>query len=291
MFCRIVRRSWGPILEDVARQHGAVHVADLGSFSGSVQAALIAQEALALTVAASGRMGVCTWSHARALLVSARERRLPHFAVAVTRLCAQGYTVYVRPFGGLAVPLDAGVVCVTAFGPREWAQQDAFCDLAALLVQAFAPWCSAAVGEVPAAYCPGRFDLATAGMKWAGIAQRRVRGATLVSAFVNVLQSPERVQAVRSFYAAACPPDPPPVHVRSERIGSLQQVAGCPGKRSDIPEPARVQDAIVDVLVGWGARCMGSDSSPLDAVVAEVRKRYEAGDEPREWIGFTGLPR
>jgi octanoyl-[GcvH]:protein N-octanoyltransferase len=268
-----------------------MQVADLGSFSGSVQAALIAQEALALTVAANGRMGVCTWSHDRALLVSARERRLPDFAAAVTSLCAQGYTVCVRPFGGLAVPLDAGVVCVTAFGPREWAQQDAFCDLAALLVQAFAPWCDAAVGEVPAAYCPGRFDIATDGMKWAGIAQRRVRGATLVSAFVNVLQSPGRVQAVRSFYTVACPTDPPPVQIRSERVGSLQEVAGFAGKRSDIPEPARLQGAIVDVLVGWGARRMRGDCSPQDAVVASVRRRYEAGDEPREWIGFTGLPR
>lgn len=268
-----------------------MHVSDLGYFAGSVQAALILQEAFALTMAGDGEIAVCTWRHARALLVSARERRLPDFDAAVADVQAQGYTVCIRSFGGLAVPLDPGVVCVTACGPQEWGQHEAFSDLAALLAQAAARWCKAEVGEVPGAYCPGRFDIATGGRKWAGIAQRRVRGATLVSAFVNVEPNPQRAAVVRAFYARACACAPPPVLVRPERVGSLQEVATSGDAHAGVLASTDLLVAIVSVLEDWGARCHRFARSPGDEVVESVRQRYEAGAGTREWIGFTGLPR
>lgn len=176
-------------------------------YRGMAQAPLAAGEALALQARASRRSFLHVWQHAGALMLGPRDGRLPRARDAVRVLACRGVSSAVRPFGGGAVPLDPGVVCLTWIIPGEIGLSQAFEAYAAWLVRACprVPGIPAPrTGEIPDAYCPGRYDLSIAGVKFAGLAQRRLAGVVSVSAFVNVGEpSQERENLVREFYALA----------------------------------------------------------------------------------------
>ncbi|HEX7055992.1 MAG TPA: biotin--protein ligase [Bacilli bacterium] len=149
------------------------------------------------------------WRHNRAFVLGLRDRRLPFAETAMRELTAQGYSVCVRNSGGAAVPLDPGVVNISAIIPKPQAKADIradFVEMAQLIRATVARISGLAIkdGEVGGAYCPGEFDLSAAGKKFCGISQRRQIGAIVVQAFVNVEgDSGKRAEAVRHFYQTA----------------------------------------------------------------------------------------
>lgn len=181
--------------------HDGDHVTDV----------FLQQEALTLYAAILRQPILFLWGHPRALLLGARDRTLPCLKESTREALKQGYEVVVRPFGGLLVPLDYGVLNVTWITPDALTIEDGFWKVTRFLQQVCMPFGDLQVGEVLGSYCPGRFDLSLHGLKVAGLAQRKVRQATAISAFVNVHSTGvQREEIVRNFYQAAlCHADSP----------------------------------------------------------------------------------
>ncbi len=183
------------------------------------------QEALTLYAAELGYPILFLWGHPKALLLGARERTLPCLLDSVRAAVREGYEVIVRPFGGLLVPLDVGVLNVTWITHETLSIEDGFWKITKFLQHVCRASGDLQVGEVQGSYCPGRFDLSIQGRKIAGIAQRKVRQATAISAFVNVYsQGIQREKIIRDFYETAlCKIDPPPwlPNILEGTVGSL----------------------------------------------------------------------
>jgi lipoate-protein ligase A len=117
------------------------------------------------------------WENPRALVVTARESRLPAFDSACRALAADGWPVVLRDSGGTAVPHGPGILEVSLALPLDRlpphaleAIYGALCEpvriaLAELGVET-------AYGEVEGSFCDGRFNLVAGGRKIAGTSQR-----------------------------------------------------------------------------------------------------------------------
>ncbi len=174
----------------------------------------VEQEAQALFCRELGHPVLHVWAHERCLLLGARDASLPGASRAILEATERGLHVAVRPFGGLAIPLDSGVANVTLMLPGAWSLDEAFATLCDWLSRACAPYGPVSIGEVPGAYCPGRYDLSIAGVKFAGVAQRRIAAATAVSAFVNVIENGlDREGVIDDFYRTAAGISPAPSFV------------------------------------------------------------------------------
>lgn len=173
------------------------------------------------------------WSNHKTLVLGVRDAQLPGASVAVEHFRKTGWDLLVRSSGGALVPLDAGVVNLSFIYQHpvgflgidedfRWLAQR-LTDLFAL----FVPRDAIEVGEVHGSYCPGRFDISISGQKICGISQRRSARATLLHAFINVLDDGgARAQVAASFYQLAANGEPPAIHLESARIGSLQGASG-----------------------------------------------------------------
>jgi octanoyl-[GcvH]:protein N-octanoyltransferase len=179
----------------------------------SAEAALARQQAL------GDQIETCTaapllmvWRCQPALLVSRTETRLPHFAEARDRLLSTGWPVFMRKSGGSACPLAPGTVQISMI---EVAAADATMNGKYAFVAEFIRALLRGYGieshieSVAAAYCPGRFDIAVAQKKIAGISQRWFRNArgircVTTAASINVEEAPELLaDLVTRFYGAA----------------------------------------------------------------------------------------
>jgi len=140
------------------------------------------------------------WRHRGALALGYRDTRLPGWREAADRIAARGFAVAVRPSGGLAVPLDPGVLNISLFYPDPTgAVEPGFRAMHRLLAACLRSLgLEPRVGEVPGGYCPGRSDMSVGGRKVAGVSQRRTRGAAGVMAFLLV----EGEGAARGWLAA-----------------------------------------------------------------------------------------
>lgn len=173
-------------------------------YQGSALVPLVEQEAWMLWARDQKTAVLHFWRHQKAVLLGARDATLLRAKEAAESLCAEGYAVTVRAFGGLAVAIDDGVLNVTLMLPGTPPLDAAFHHLSTLLQEGLSAFAPLVVAEVPGSYCPGRFDLSVAGQKIIGIAQRRVGGIVAVSAFVNVCgQADLREAAVRQYYQLA----------------------------------------------------------------------------------------
>lgn len=148
------------------------------------------------------------WRHRQAFVLGSRDAKLPQAASAVQLLNRQGYRTAVRHSGGAAVPLDLGVVNLSLILPvagNELNPEPHFEQIVALIKRALGTTGERVeAGEIAGAYCPGSYDLAIAGQKFCGIAQRRLARAVVVQAFV-LLEGTGRAygEQARSFYALA----------------------------------------------------------------------------------------
>ena len=139
------------------------------------------------------------------LAFSRRETHLPGFESAVTLAAGFGFAPVVRPTGGRAVSYDQSCLVmdvIDAVASRHLGQQEAFAEAAGAISRALsACGVDAQVGEIPGEYCPGAFSVnARRTVKIAGISQRVISGARLVSAMIPVSPSPFVVEALSAVY-------------------------------------------------------------------------------------------
>ncbi|GED69860.1 hypothetical protein BRE01_35620 [Brevibacillus reuszeri] len=171
------------------------------------------------------------WRHERAMVLGSRDAKLPHAVEAIRELQMRGYETAVRQSGGAAVPLAPGVVnlsLVMPAGAVDLNPEPFFVQMVELIRAALGTDGERMhSGEVAGAYCPGSYDLAMNGLKFCGIAQRRLTRAVAVQAFVNVEGSGrEYGEQVRAFYRVAA--QGTTVHnypqVQPERMASLAEL-------------------------------------------------------------------
>ncbi|HEX6388841.1 MAG TPA: hypothetical protein VFZ89_05335 [Solirubrobacteraceae bacterium] len=124
----------------------------------------------------------------------------PGYRAAAAAARAGGFAPVLRQPGGHAAAYDGGSVCLDVVRPEPDALpalQERFAEAAELIAGALRGLgVDARVGELPGEYCPGSSSVNAAGrIKLAGIAQRVVRGGSLLGAVV-VVAGTERIRPV-----------------------------------------------------------------------------------------------
>lgn len=130
----------------------------------------------------------------------------PGYAAAQAAARAHGFVPVLRLGGGRAAAYHRGCVVLELLTPevqvvrgteRRFARAAQL--VAGTLRELDVP---AQVGELPGEYCPGRHSVHAGGVKLAGIAQRSVRGASLVTGFVAVEGGAALRAVLEDVYAA-----------------------------------------------------------------------------------------
>jgi octanoyl-[GcvH]:protein N-octanoyltransferase len=179
---------------------------------------------------------------------------------------AHGYTPLLRLGGGHAAGYDAGSVLVELIRPVETIADgvhERFGAATALLVESLAPLGIAAqVGELPGEYCAGQWSINAAGLKLAGIAQRTIRGASLVTAMV-IVEGGDRLRAALVDVYAALDLDwrPATAGAADDLVGSLTA--------------AEVERALVATLAGHEQLVSGTLEAATLALAQTLRGAHE----------------
>lgn len=150
---------------------------------------------------------VRTWVHQNTVVLGIQDSRLPYIEDGLQFLQEKGYRYLVRNSGGLAVPLDLGILNVTLVlkETKGLSIDAAYEKMYMLIKNAFRPYNVAIDAyEIVGSYCPGSFDLSISGKKFAGISQRRIRGSVAVQIYLCVNGSGKtRAALMREFYRLA----------------------------------------------------------------------------------------
>ena len=148
------------------------------------------------------------WQPSPALVVTTAESTLPAFAAAAAQAVNRGLQVHVRRTGGGAVCLGPGMLVVThLFTTWKNAVDDSYREFAEVLIRAVSRLGIALdTGQVTAAYCDGKFDLAWRGLKVGGIAQRRRMIGGMVHVWIHAVIAVDKScrhypRAVAEFYS------------------------------------------------------------------------------------------
>lgn len=114
-------------------------------------------------------------SRARGIVCPRRFERTNGFAAACKALSAKGWTVYLRPTGGGAVPQGAGVVnlVLSYNAPARFTIEDGYRLLiGALQTGLRSTQITLSPGATPGSFCDGDWNLSIGGKKVIGTAQR-----------------------------------------------------------------------------------------------------------------------
>lgn len=172
------------------------------------------------------------WVHHDTVVLGIQDSRLPQAAAGIDYLQNQGYRVIVRNSGGLAVPLDEGVLNISLVLPVDnvFSKIDlGYETMFTVVKEMLQPYTTRVEArEIEGSYCPGRYDLSINGRKFAGISQRRTKGGMAVQVFLIVSgEGRARANLIKQFYRIAAPEGtakiPPPV-VREETLASLTEL-------------------------------------------------------------------
>ena len=163
-----------------------------------------------------------------------QDHRLPYVQAGMDLLEERGYHPIVRNSGGLAVVLDEGVLNISIVISEKEGHIDINTgyDMMVDLIKALFPEIAARIEayEIVGSYCPGSYDLSVDGKKFAGIAQRRIRGGIAVQIYLSVEGSGgERAELIRDFYERALQQEPTKFEypkVRPEVMASLSEIIG-----------------------------------------------------------------
>lgn len=150
-----------------------------------------------------------------ALILGKLDRRLPEREQAFDWLEREEVPTVLRIAGGQAIVSDAEVLNISvlfAEPDQRFSIDDGFRLMAELIQEAWGELLmerlgsrpkelELEIGEIPRSYCPGDYDLSLQGRKVCGIAQRRVKHAMGVMAYISVSGDQDaRCRLVRDFY-------------------------------------------------------------------------------------------
>ncbi|MGT2832045.1 lipoate--protein ligase family protein [Streptococcus halotolerans] len=144
------------------------------------------------------------WPMENIVILGMLDRQVPHFEDGLQVIKTLGYQPIIRNIGGLGVISDDGVLNFSLILPNanQLSINDAYLLMVELIRDMFSDF-EAIIEhfEVPQSYCPGTFDLSIMGKKFAGIAQRRIKDAVVISIYLSVYGDQEfRGHLVKSFY-------------------------------------------------------------------------------------------
>lgn len=213
------------------------------------------QEGLADGLAGGAKI-VFAWVSPRGLITGRSDSRLPEFDRAAERLAAEGWPVLVRRSGGSACPVSPGTLQIALARPAPGMTIDlAYLELAGLIGRLVGSCgLETAVGEMPASFCPGRYDMSVGGRKIVGMSQhwRQAKGAPTVTTAATLIVDDdpgELSRIVDLFYATGgsgkrCAP---------ETVGSLAAAlpSGAPRGEALIEDLCGRLSTIVEEG-GWG---------------------------------------
>ncbi|GGC84077.1 hypothetical protein GCM10011512_08590 [Tersicoccus solisilvae] len=175
-----------------------------------------------------------------------RDVRLPGYAAAAARCQEAGYAPVVRKSGGRVAIYDEGAVVIDHVEPATDAivgSQQRYGEFSAVIADALErAGVGAGIGELPGEYCAGEHSVyGTDGLhraKLAGVAQRVIAGAWVISAVVSIEDTASLRRLITDVYADLdLPLDP-------GTIGSATDFA-----------PAITPDAFIEHLVwAYGQR-------------------------------------
>lgn len=144
------------------------------------------------------------WIHPKTIVLGIPDTRVPFLSEGVQFLSKQNYNVIVRNSGGLAVPLDSGVINLSLVLPdvKHLSIHDCYEAMVSFIqymlsdlttdIKAF---------EIVGSYCPGDYDLSIGNKKFAGISQRRIRDGAAIQIYLDVEgNTKERAALIRDFY-------------------------------------------------------------------------------------------
>lgn len=171
----------------------------------------LARETAALKIAqaSAGTQQCLIWSSSPGLAVARRDTRLPSFDIACQVMAGKGFPVAIRDSGGSAVVQSPGIVNLTMVSSLSSDCERNFSSVydrltAPILETLRTMDIPATLGSVHGAYCDGEFNIVAFGKKIAGTAQRRVRGAILSHACINLAADDNEVSAsINTFYRLA----------------------------------------------------------------------------------------
>lgn len=260
----------------------------MNDLSGTDPMYAFALDELLCRSAGKGGPAIChLWRHSNAFVMGLRDSRMPFAAKASHWLESSGWRAVVRHSGGLAVPLDAGVVNVSLILPKSSPMKmhyrndfERMYELIARALQGTGKLVEK--GEIAGAYCPGDFDLSINGSKFCGIAQRRQAHATIVQAFVVAEGSGRaRSEFVRSFYEVASGGDDTLGHpiVEGDSTASLEELAGL-GPRAAHAFAEAVKETIrngqsTESIAEASTKLRMPAPDEIAAMIASLRSRYE----------------
>lgn len=144
------------------------------------------------------------WPMEKIVILGMLDRQVPHFQEGLQVIKDQGYQPIIRNIGGLGVISDDGILNFSLILPNahQLSINDAYLLMVELIRDMFSDFKMAIDHfEVPQSYCPGTFDLSINGKKFAGLAQRRIKDAVVISAYLSVYGNQTfRGQLVKEFY-------------------------------------------------------------------------------------------
>lgn len=139
------------------------------------------------------------------ILLGAKDKQLANFTAGVDYLIKQGYSVSLRPHGGLAVVNDEGVLNIALVSDNALYPltiDQAYEQMVQLIGLTLARYdLKVEAYEIEDSYCPGKFDLVVDGRKIGGIAQRRFKTGLTTAAYISVCgDQTARAELIREFY-------------------------------------------------------------------------------------------
>ena len=136
------------------------------------------------------------WSPGRIVAFGSQDRVRPGYSAAIDAATSLGFCAVERLAGGKAAVFHEGTIAFAWTTPHpdpKTGIAERFRAISEITIDALIRrGITAAVGEVPGEYCPGRFSVHVGGLKVMGVGQRLARSATHVGG-VLVAHSPELV--------------------------------------------------------------------------------------------------
>jgi len=134
------------------------------------------------------------------------DELLSGYGEARRRAAAAGFAPVRRLGGGRAAAYHRGSVLFDVLAPEASIAagiEERFERVTAAVAEVLAGLgLPVAIGQLAGEFCPGRFSIHAGGRKLAGIAQRAVRGASLVTGFVSVEREEELREVLVAVYDA-----------------------------------------------------------------------------------------
>ena len=147
------------------------------------------------------------WQYDQTIILGMKDTRTPFLADGIQTIKQAGYIPMIRNSGGLGIVSDTGILNISLIFPQneenKFSIDEAYEKMLALTRHAF-PDALIEAHEIDDSYCPGTYDLSINNKKFAGIAQRRVKGGISVMMYLSVNGDQEkRGQMMRAFYQQA----------------------------------------------------------------------------------------